>query len=502
MDKSKADFLFNLIEKNQTKKIMELLNSGIDANIQDKYGNTPLMRAVRKNNIEIVKLLLDNGANIDLTDYNNSKAYDFALRRGLFEIAKLIKTNSELSLKYIGTDKLFEAIVSGDLENVKTLVEYANLFEMQEVQGIEFYFGNLDSDHDCWRYKDESKKSKTDEDNTTIKIRDYFPYPDLRKFVLEKNINEDIRKYIIEQLDEENIHIIHPILMKFSGGLGDTNEFYLDKEYVTDFLLNECYISDYDDSDFDSGSGWINFIKFDHKRYDESINKYLRKNNIEIPEEHLNYDSKPIKSKSTNNEEKKVEEKVNENESDIQISITGSYDKEECGFFIPEDRLPFNKKALHHNIRKGRDFNWEGEVTEYKGKQIRFIVNDYWLGDTEKEDYEVYKSGCQIYPYSESNYDFDGIKSAVKKLIRDNPEKINTLNDFGETFLHESILAGNIELVKLLINNGADVNMKNKDGITPLDIASEYEDICDLLIQNCGIKSDNAPAEETLETEQ
>lgn len=57
------------IKADCTTFVKILLNLGVDSNILDSNGTSPLCLAIRKGNIAIVKSLLDHGAAVDIADY-------------------------------------------------------------------------------------------------------------------------------------------------------------------------------------------------------------------------------------------------------------------------------------------------------------------------------------------------------------------------------------------------------------------------------------------------
>lgn len=63
---------------------------------------------------------------------------------------------------------------------------------------------------------------------------------------------------------------------------------------------------------------------------------------------------------------------------------------------------------------------------------------------------------------------------------------INLTNTFGKTPLYVACLHGNLDIVKILLQNNANINYKNKTGESPLWAACKYgySNIVDLLIQN------------------
>jgi len=79
-------------ESGDIDKVRQLLDSGIDPNIQDEAKDTALMYASQLGYIEIVELLLDRGAdpNIQNEDKNTALLYAFETGYGYIEIVKLL----------------------------------------------------------------------------------------------------------------------------------------------------------------------------------------------------------------------------------------------------------------------------------------------------------------------------------------------------------------------------------------------------------------------------
>lgn len=80
-----------------------------------------------------------------------------------------------------------------------------------------------------------------------------------------------------------------------------------------------------------------------------------------------------------------------------------------------------------------------------------------------------------------------GLKKVIIELLKEGID-INLLsnNQFGITPLQDASLEGQVEIVKLLISKGADVNQKSKMGFTPLDdeLQKKHNEIVKLLKEN------------------
>jgi ankyrin repeat protein len=86
----------------------------------------------------------------------------------------------------------------------------------------------------------------------------------------------------------------------------------------------------------------------------------------------------------------------------------------------------------------------------------------------------VFLTGCAGTEKKESLYnDLDGIK----KIISENPDRINQIDKDGNSFLHRAVHTGNVDMVKFLVSRGADVNVKDNYGQTPVQIAAQLDDV-------------------------
>lgn len=73
----------------------------------------------------------------------------------------------------------------------------------------------------------------------------------------------------------------------------------------------------------------------------------------------------------------------------------------------------------------------------------------------------------------------------LKKLLEGHPETdINVLDEFGYAPIHLACDRGNVEVVKLLLQEGADKSIKDPDDLSPLELSQEagHTEIVKLLV--------------------
>jgi len=108
-----------------------------------------------------------------------------------------------------------------------------------------------------------------------------------------------------------------------------------------------------------------------------------------------------------------------------------------------------------------------------------------------KSEKNILKYLTKLYQMEKDEKLFDasieGQLDIVKLLIKAGAD-INAKNEYGDTPLIVASRYNQMDIVKLLIKAGADINIKNKGGNTALMIAFRYgyEDIVDLLLKIYG----------------
>ena len=62
----------------------------------------------------------------------------------------------------------------------------------------------------------------------------------------------------------------------------------------------------------------------------------------------------------------------------------------------------------------------------------------------------------------------------ISKLLLDNVARVDVQDAYGNTALNRAVFfsGGSGELIRLLLEHGADRNLKNRKGISPLDLAN------------------------------
>jgi len=138
-----------------------------------------------------------------------------------------------------------------------------------------------------------------------------------------------------------------------------------------------------------------------------------------------------------------------------------------CSFFKHLVRLTSNNINFFNvilNEEKNKNYNWE-MLFDKEAISI--------LGREELSNNIVQIAATEI------------CNDAILKLVKEKgllENYINLLNEFGDTPLTKAAFSKNVEAVKFLIENGADINLKGYFGRTALQYAKSELETCELLL--------------------
>jgi len=126
------------ISKGYTDIAKFLIEKGAGLNVQDKNGDTPLIKATKREDIDFVKFLIENGADVNLHNKEGKGPLKTAIEDDNIDIVKLfISKNADVNEKEIhGDTPLIGASRKGNLNIVKLLIENGAVVNTQDSNGI------------------------------------------------------------------------------------------------------------------------------------------------------------------------------------------------------------------------------------------------------------------------------------------------------------------------------------------------------------------------------
>ena len=147
-----------------------------------------------------------------------------------------------------------------------------------------------------------------------------------------------------------------------------------------------------------------------------------------------------------------------------------------------------NMFGFNVTLQYDEELNHNKSANLYKIDTLKRTIQDQFISLNNMGALNINEMLLQ----SVKNKDLEAVKSCLIWQNRDNGiEFVNAKNEFGETALFNAVINEDAEMTKLLINNGADVNVKNKSGNTPLMIiATQYTtsqnkiNIANMLVEN------------------
>lgn len=118
-------------------KVERLIKKGIDINVKNKKGRSPLLQAAMEGRLDAVNFLLENGADIHSVETSGQTGLHLAARNGYAEIIRLFtRYKVHLNAKNVtGQTPLHLAVVEGHLEAARALLDLGAAVDIKDNSG-------------------------------------------------------------------------------------------------------------------------------------------------------------------------------------------------------------------------------------------------------------------------------------------------------------------------------------------------------------------------------
>lgn len=421
-DENGRTMLFDLARKKRIESIRLLVKNGININLEDKYGKTVLSEAVHKNDGVLIRFLLDAGADVNYINSSGRTILQDVALEGNHKVFKiLLSHNPDLNIKdKYGRTVLFDAIQGGNLDIIRDILNYIDDPDIIDDNGQSALFYAV--------LMDNSEIAKF-----------------LMSYGLDVNLNDNNRQNILFNaviLGSDNIDIIELLLKK---GVKINQKDNDDKTLLDELLKILNIIND----PYAKVEGKYKLVKPERN--------YLKLTTI-LMEHGLAIDRTDKEGKSVLFREVK-----RKNYSTIDFLLASGADinaADNEGKTVLFDAIlegVSNITMIDYLIKNGADI-------DQKDLFERTIIDDL------VEIILIQKNGKR--PSNRRFLDIaddEDYVGLLKRMLGHKP-KINSPKKNGQTVLFDIINYNNLELIKTLLNNGADANITDIEGNTPLSV--------------------------------
>ena len=421
-DENDRTLLFDLAKKRKVESIKILIKNGVNVNAEDRYGKTVLTEAINKEDGMMIRFLLDNGASINfVNESGRTVLQDVALEGNARVFRILLAHNPDLDIKdSYGRTVLFDAVEGGNFDIVRDLINHVDNPNIADQNGQTVLYNAALNENQ-----------------------------ELAKFLISNGLNvnhlDNNRQNILFNaviLGAQNIEFIELLLKK---GL-KINQKDKDDRTILDELLKILSILKNEDVKVE---GKYKLVK--PERNYLKLTSILMDYGLAI--DRADQDGKTVLFKEIQRKNFDTIEFLMAAGADVNH---GDKDGKTALFDAVLGGVG-NINMIDYLIEKGADI-------DQRDKNERTIIDDLaeiiLIQNNSKKP-----SDRRLYDIRDSE-DYVGL---LKRMLTNKP-KINIPKKNGRTVIYDIINHNNLELIKIILNNGCDANLRDINGDTPLSV--------------------------------
>lgn len=412
--------LFELSAKRRIESIKILINNNIDINAEDNYGKTVLSEAADKMDGMMIRFLLENGASVNhINSSGRTVLQDAALEENEKVFNILMNYNPDLSITdHYDRNVLFDAVEGGNLSIIKEVINNIEDINSVDNKGRTVLFYSVLREDDS--------------------ITKFLISNGIDVNILDKKRQSALFNAVI--LGAKNIPTIDLLLDR---GVKLNLKDFADKTLLDEMLKILSILNDPDQK-----------IDGKYKLVSKDRN-YIKLMGILI-ENGLAIDRTDAQGKTV-----LYKEVERENYDTIDFLVAAGADvnvQDKDGKTVLFDAVmkgPSNMNMIDHLLAKGADIDLQ-DFNE------RTIIDD--LVEAVLITMNHKKPSSKRFLDLQENADYF---SLLKKMLLFKP-KINRPRKDGRTLIFDLVVENNLELIKLVVNAGSDLNVEDNNRNTPL----------------------------------
>ncbi len=401
-DEYNRSFLHIVAQDNLLESVKWLVSKKLNINDIDTDGNTALILAARAGATQTVRALLSYNANADIKNKDGRIALQEALKHNKKEAYVLLRdaTKNYSNIDENGKSIIYDAIDSQDIDLVKDVIKVLG----NSIDKNILFYPNTYVDSNVLKFIGE---------NLDLNVTDKKGRTPLFYLIKNGALNSNSFTFAIEKgadinhLDNEGNNVLLALIQEIIDTPVEEKEKIKSLTDMIPWLIDENI-----DSNRCNNNG------------DNALMLATKHNQLKVVEKLLDYEVDPN--------------------------------------FINDK----NETALAHAAIKGKsyidivsillDYGARPNISDENGKTVieKLLEIELYLRNGKK-----LKMKARQHIDENENY-----KSVLEEILLNGEVNLTMLNSEGNPYFFDAVEHGNIDMVKMLVKYGADINQKNKDG--------------------------------------
>ncbi|MCA7010493.1 ankyrin repeat domain-containing protein [Wolbachia endosymbiont of Tribolium confusum] len=441
-----------------------LVSNGAKFNNEITYQGTPLHFAAQEGNLDMVRFLLDEGAEIESQDKDNKKPLHLAVEAGRLSVVKLLlDRGASVNVIDMNSQTPLGLATKGDM------IEILKKAELDQGLLINARGGNLDKVKDLIA-QGANLETKDKDGKIPLELAEQKGYTDIVEILKQTQLNLD-RELLIaiekEDLGKVKDNIRRGANVNAQSRLGWISVFWAIQK--NNLSIVKLLVNNGADINAKDNESWMP-LHWAVQLGSLDVVKYLVERGANVNA--LTADGRTPLDLAAQKNRVNVIEFLKKAQLDLDKELLTAV---QDGDLNKVEGLANQGAGL--NTKGSNDWT----LLHFAASSNKFDIVKFLLDKNANIKAKDVYGNTPLHVAAQ----YDSKLEIVEFLLDKNASGINDVNNNGSTPLHVAIQGNKSSTVKFLLNKGASIQVKDKDGKTPLDLAKQegYTNIVQMIEQ-------------------